>query len=185
MMIRRQAHSPPRASTSSAVDTFSSASTSGALTSTHSHIIPTIEEPSSFDEEAPSDDDEHSFSLPSTPSNFTPKDAVAEYLGTNAWLPSSVRRLVTPPHAPGHVNLGLDNAYYKCPPPACSVCNKQKRNTGDLTRHILSHIVWGDKRVNQCRSCPVSYARKDALTRHLRHNPGHRGQYDALCPEVC
>ncbi|KAL1693158.1 hypothetical protein GGG16DRAFT_111384 [Schizophyllum commune] len=114
---------------------------------------------------------------------FIPQDAAAAAIGSNCHFPRTIRAAITPVTAPGHVNLGLDNAYYKCPPPACSVCKKQKRNTGDLTRHILSHIVWGDKRVNQCRSCPVSYARKDALTRHLRHNPGHRGQYDALCPE--
>ncbi|KAI4294474.1 hypothetical protein K525DRAFT_212581, partial [Schizophyllum commune Loenen D] len=114
---------------------------------------------------------------------FIPQDAAAAAIGSNCHFPRTIRAAITPVDAPGHVNLGLDNAYYKCPPPACSVCNKQESNTGDLTRHILSHIVWGDKRVNQCRSCPVSYARKDALTRHLRHNPGHRGQYDALCPE--
>ncbi|KAL1719216.1 hypothetical protein EV715DRAFT_290428 [Schizophyllum commune] len=114
---------------------------------------------------------------------FIPQDAAAAAIGSNCHFPRTIRAAITPVNAPGHVNLGLDNAYLKCPPPACSVCKKQKRNTGDLTRHILSHIVWGDKRVNQCRSCPVSYARKDALTRHLRHNPGHRGQYDALCPE--
>lgn len=116
---------------------------------------------------------------------FIPQDAAAAAIGSNCHFPRTIRAAITPVNAPGHVNLGLDNAYLKCPPPACSVCKKQKRNTGDLTRHILSHIVWGDKRVNQCRSCPVSYARTDALTRHLRHNPGHRGQYDALCPEVC
>ncbi|KAL1749885.1 hypothetical protein FB107DRAFT_252506 [Schizophyllum commune] len=115
--------------------------------------------------------------------SFIPQDAAAAAIGSNCHFPRTIRAAITPVNAPGHVNLGLDNAYHKCPPPACSVCKKQKRNTGDLTRHILSHIVWGDKRVNQCRSCPVSYARKDALTRHLRHNPGHRGQYDALCPE--
>ncbi|KAL1701250.1 hypothetical protein EV121DRAFT_282760 [Schizophyllum commune] len=114
---------------------------------------------------------------------FIPQDAAAAAIGSNCHFPRTIRAAITPVNAPGHVNLGLDNAYHKCPPPACSVCKKQKRNTGDLTRHILSHIVWGDKRVNQCRSCPVSYARTDALTRHLRHNPGHRGQYDALCPE--
>ncbi|KAL1675952.1 hypothetical protein EV122DRAFT_280612 [Schizophyllum commune] len=114
---------------------------------------------------------------------FIPQDAAAAAIGSNCHFPRTIRAAITPVGAPGHVNLGLDNAYHKCPPPACSVCKKQKRNTGDLTRHILSHIVWGDKRVNQCRSCPVSYARTDALTRHLRHNPGHRGQYDALCPE--
>ncbi|KAL1664093.1 hypothetical protein GGF50DRAFT_55585 [Schizophyllum commune] len=122
-----------------------------------------------------------SSSLSSKP--FIPQDAAAAAIGSNCHFPRTIRAAITPVDAPGHVNLGLDNAYHKCPPPACSVCKKQKRNTGDLTRHILSHIVWGDKRVNQCRSCPVSYARKDALTRHLKHNPGHRGQYDALCPE--
>ncbi|KAI5889026.1 uncharacterized protein SCHCODRAFT_02584847 [Schizophyllum commune H4-8] len=114
---------------------------------------------------------------------FVPDDDAAAAIGSNCKFPRTIRRFITPVDAPGHINLGLDNAYYKCPPPACSVCGKLKGNTGDLSRHILSHIVWGDKRVNQCRSCPVSYARKDALTRHLKHNPGHRGQYDALCPE--
>ncbi|KAL1728104.1 hypothetical protein EV714DRAFT_274970 [Schizophyllum commune] len=186
MMIRRQARSPPRASTSSVVATFSSACTSSAPTSTHSHIIPTIEEPSSddddqafSDEEAPSDDDEHSFSHPSTPSNFTPKDAVAEYLGTNAWLPSSVRRLVTPPHAPGHVNLGLDDPKSG----RCSICGKTvMRGPSALVQHALRHIEyedsasWGpDGRVHVWR-CPCGWetATQAGMERH-RQARGHSG----------
>ncbi|KAL1675959.1 hypothetical protein EV122DRAFT_267758 [Schizophyllum commune] len=172
MMIRRQARSPPRASTSSAVAT-SSASTSEPSSDNDD------DRASSSDEEAPSDDDEHSFSHPSTPSNFTPKDAVAEYLGTNAWLPSSVRRLVTPPHAPGHVNLGLDDPKSG----RCSICGKTvMRGPSALVQHALRHVEyedsdsWGaDGRVHVWR-CPCGWetATQAGMERH-RQARGHTG----------
>ncbi|KAI5889020.1 uncharacterized protein SCHCODRAFT_02750651 [Schizophyllum commune H4-8] len=179
-----QARSPPRPSTSSAVNTIIPTSTSAPSTSTASTITPTIEEPSSSDDEASSADDEPPSALPHTPPNFVPKDAVAEYLGTNAWLPSSIRRLVTPPHAPGHVNLGLDDPKSG----RCSICGKTvTRGPSSLVRHVLRHITYEDSeswaadgRIHIWR-CPCGWETltQQGLERHHRTR-GHSGGRQAL-----
>ncbi|KAI4294466.1 hypothetical protein K525DRAFT_212583, partial [Schizophyllum commune Loenen D] len=137
-----------------------------------------------------------SSSSSSTPKrNFKPIDAAAAIIGSNCKFPTAVRRLITPVDAPNHINLGLDNARPGSKNPACSICGHQTTGTGNLSRHILTHIRWlsdgtGDMERGglwRCdhEACELGYARKDSLKRHLETQRDHTGSLEAQCqPEM-
>ncbi|KAJ7735607.1 hypothetical protein DFH07DRAFT_967071 [Mycena maculata] len=58
---------------------------------------------------------------------------------------------------------------------ACNIrgCTRRTGNLADMTRHIVVHFPDRQK----CKGCPVTYARVDALKRHVvtknKHNDGH------------
>ncbi|KAL1749891.1 hypothetical protein FB107DRAFT_224790 [Schizophyllum commune] len=135
-------------------------------------------------------------SCSSTPKRkFKPIDAAAAIIGSNCKFPTAVRRLITPVDAPGHINLGLDNARPGAKKPACSICGHHTTGTGNLSRHVLTHIRWlsdgtGDiERGGLWRcdheDCELGYARKDSLKRHLETQRDHTGSLEAQCqPEM-
>ncbi|KAL1664086.1 hypothetical protein GGF50DRAFT_88926 [Schizophyllum commune] len=137
-----------------------------------------------------------SSSSSSTPKRkFKPIDAAAAIIGSNCKFPTAVRRLITPVDAPGHINLGLDNARPGSKNPACSICGHQTTGTGNLSRHVLTHIRWlsdgtGDMERGglwRCdhEDCELGYARKDSLKRHLETQRDHTGSLEAQCqPEM-
>lgn len=137
-----------------------------------------------------------SSSSSSTPKRkFKPIDAAAAIIGSNCKFPSAVRRLITPVDAPNHINLGLDGARPGAKKPACSICGLQTTGTGNLSRHVLTHIRWlsdgtGDMERGglwRCdhEACELGYARKDSLKRHLETQRDHTGSLEAQCqPEV-
>ncbi|KAL1745355.1 hypothetical protein HDZ31DRAFT_63195 [Schizophyllum fasciatum] len=116
-------------------------------------------------------------------STFTPIDAAAEFLGSNLYFPPAIRRLITPPTDPGHVNLGLDDPRSG----TCSICGRHMRHgLGDLSRHILSHIRWpsdgADERGGlwRCNGCTRGFSRVDSLERHcVKYR--HSGQVGPQC----
>ncbi|KAL1675958.1 hypothetical protein EV122DRAFT_253585 [Schizophyllum commune] len=137
-----------------------------------------------------------SSSSSSTPKRkFKPIDAAAAIIGSNCKFPTAVRRLITPADAPNHINLGLDNARPGAKKPACSICGHQTTGTGNLSRHVLTHIRWladgtGDMERGglwRCdhEDCELGYARKDSLKRHLETQRDHTGSLEAQCqPEM-
>ncbi|KAI5830873.1 hypothetical protein K523DRAFT_380335 [Schizophyllum commune Tattone D] len=124
-------------------------------------------------------------------SRVVPKDAAAGVIGTNVDIHPVLRRIITPVSAPGHINLGFDNADPESEKSrvACSICSDAVCNgVCDLSRHILKHLKWGAKKSNgpyHCLTCrrPKSYARKDSFERHLR-NSRHKGWDDTECAEL-
>ncbi|KAL1700269.1 hypothetical protein EV121DRAFT_214509 [Schizophyllum commune] len=137
-----------------------------------------------------------SSSSSSTPKRkFKPIDAAAAIIGSNCKFPAAVRRLITPVDAPNHINLGLDNARPGAKKPACSICGHATTGTGNLSRHVLTHIRWlsdgtGDMERGglwRCdhEDCELGYARKDSLKRHLETQRDHTGSLEAQCqPEM-
>ncbi|KAL1719222.1 hypothetical protein EV715DRAFT_199379 [Schizophyllum commune] len=137
-----------------------------------------------------------SSSSSSTPKRkFKPIDAAAAIIGSNCKFPTAVRRLITPVDAPNHINLGLDNARPGSKNPACSICGHQTTGTGNLSRHVLTHIRWlsdgtGDMERGglwRCdhEACELGYARMDSLKRHLETQRDHTGSLEAQCqPEM-
>ncbi|KAL1728105.1 hypothetical protein EV714DRAFT_215800 [Schizophyllum commune] len=137
-----------------------------------------------------------SSSSSSTPKRkFKPIDAAAAIIGSNCKFPTAVRRLITPVDAPHHINLGLDNARPGSKNPACSICGHPTTGTGNLSRHVLTHIRWlsdgtGDLERGglwRCdhEDCELGYARKDSLKRHLETQRDHTGSLEAQCqPEM-
>ncbi|KAL1693153.1 hypothetical protein GGG16DRAFT_111379 [Schizophyllum commune] len=124
-------------------------------------------------------------------SRVVPKDAAAGVIGTNVDIHPVLRRIITPVSAPGHINLGFDNADPESEKSrvACSICSDAVCNgVCDLSRHILKHLKWGAKKSNgpyHCLTChrPKSYARKDSFERHLK-NSRHKGWDDTECSEL-
>ncbi|KAL1745348.1 hypothetical protein HDZ31DRAFT_73586 [Schizophyllum fasciatum] len=112
-----------------------------------------------------------------TTTTFTPLDAASKYLGSNVSFPDPIRRLITPPSAPGHVNIGLDDHRSS----RCSICGKFcPHGLGDLSRHVLTHIRFGAAgdvgvaKLWRC-GCGKELAREDSLKRHrklLSHSGG-------------
>ncbi|KAI5889032.1 uncharacterized protein SCHCODRAFT_02750661 [Schizophyllum commune H4-8] len=125
----------------------------------------------------------------SRPSRVVPKDAAASVIGTNVKIHPVLRRIITPVDAPGHINLGFDNADPELKGHiACSICPAVRDNLCNLSRHIVTHLKWGAEKKNgpyQCLTCRrEGYAREDAFERHLRNHPKHKGWDDTECSEL-
>ncbi|TRM70343.1 hypothetical protein BD626DRAFT_533643 [Schizophyllum amplum] len=113
----------------------------------------------------------------------------ADYILGRLSFPAPIRRRLTFPDTPGHVNFGFDNVQANSF--VCSICSLRTGGMGDLSRHVLTHIrcprdgYEGNepKKASLYRcSCGNEYARLDPLKRHA-DKKRHVYEAKAQCEE--